>query len=31
MVEDTVLAFGGLDLLVSNAGVLKAGGLEEMT
>jgi NAD(P)-dependent dehydrogenase (short-subunit alcohol dehydrogenase family) len=24
-------AFGGLDLLVSNAGVLKAGGLEEMT
>jgi len=31
MVEDTVLAFGGLDVLVSNAGVLRAGGLEEMT
>ena len=29
LVEDTVLAFGGLDLLVSNAGVLRAGGLEE--
>jgi len=27
----TVLRFGGLDLLVSNAGVLRAGGLEEMT
>ncbi len=26
-----VTAFGGLDLLVSNAGVLKAGSLEEMT
>ena len=26
-----VSAFGGLDILVSNAGVLKAGGLEEMT
>ncbi|MHB1484678.1 MAG: SDR family NAD(P)-dependent oxidoreductase [Saccharofermentanales bacterium] len=31
MVENTVTAFGGLDILVSNAGVLKAGGLEEMT
>ncbi len=30
MVNDTVLYFGGLDLLVSNAGVLRAGGLEEM-
>ena len=30
MVEQTVLRFGGLDLLVSNAGVLRAGGLEEM-
>jgi NAD(P)-dependent dehydrogenase (short-subunit alcohol dehydrogenase family)/rhamnose utilization protein RhaD (predicted bifunctional aldolase and dehydrogenase) len=29
MVEDTVLAYGGLDLFVSNAGVLRAGGLEE--
>jgi NAD(P)-dependent dehydrogenase (short-subunit alcohol dehydrogenase family)/rhamnose utilization protein RhaD (predicted bifunctional aldolase and dehydrogenase) len=28
---DCVCAFGGLDLLVSNAGVLKAGSLEEMT
>jgi NAD(P)-dependent dehydrogenase (short-subunit alcohol dehydrogenase family)/rhamnose utilization protein RhaD (predicted bifunctional aldolase and dehydrogenase) len=27
----TVCAFGGLDLLVSNAGVLRAGSLEEMT
>ncbi|MEA4889247.1 MAG: SDR family NAD(P)-dependent oxidoreductase [Clostridiaceae bacterium] len=31
LVDETVLAFGGLDLLVSNAGVLRAGGLEEMT
>ena len=31
MVEETVRRFGGLDLLVSNAGVLRAGGLEEMT
>jgi len=29
MVEDSVLAYGGLDLFVSNAGVLRAGGLEE--
>lgn len=29
--EETTLRFGGLDLLVSNAGVLRAGGLEEMT
>jgi NAD(P)-dependent dehydrogenase (short-subunit alcohol dehydrogenase family) len=29
MVEETVLAYGGLDLFVSNAGVLRAGGLEE--
>ena len=28
MIRQTVFAFGGLDLLVSNAGVLKAGGLE---
>ena len=28
-VEETVLEYGGLDLLVSNAGVLRAGGLEE--
>ncbi len=31
MVIRTVLEYGGLDLLVNNAGVLKAGGLEEMT
>ena len=31
MVQDTVLAFGGLDVLISNAGVLIAGGLREMT
>jgi len=30
LVENTVSAFGGLDLMVSNAGVLKAGGLDEM-
>lgn len=29
--EQITLRFGGLDLLVSNAGVLRAGGLEEMT
>ncbi|NLK89225.1 MAG: SDR family NAD(P)-dependent oxidoreductase [Clostridiaceae bacterium] len=31
MIEQIVRMFGGLDLLVSNAGVLRAGGLEEMT
>jgi len=30
MVAATVREFGGLDLMVSNAGVLKAGGLDEM-
>jgi rhamnose utilization protein RhaD (predicted bifunctional aldolase and dehydrogenase)/NAD(P)-dependent dehydrogenase (short-subunit alcohol dehydrogenase family) len=30
MIEETVLNYGGLDLLVSNAGVLKAGSLEEL-
>ncbi|TFG42495.1 MAG: SDR family NAD(P)-dependent oxidoreductase [Bacteroidia bacterium] len=30
MVERSVSEFGGLDLIVSNAGVLKAGGLDEM-
>jgi NAD(P)-dependent dehydrogenase (short-subunit alcohol dehydrogenase family)/rhamnose utilization protein RhaD (predicted bifunctional aldolase and dehydrogenase) len=29
MVQEAVLAYGGLDLFVSNAGVLRAGGLEE--
>jgi len=29
LIEDTVLAFGGLDLFISNAGVLRAGSLEE--
>lgn len=31
MVRDTVLAFGGLDVFVNNAGIAKAGSLEEMT
>ena len=31
LMENIVLRFGGLDLLVSNAGVLRAGGLEEMS
>lgn len=30
MIARTVLHYGGLDLVVSNAGVLRAGGLEEM-
>ena len=31
LMENIVLLYGGLDLLVSNAGVLRAGGLEDMT
>ncbi|MBN1950023.1 MAG: SDR family NAD(P)-dependent oxidoreductase [Bacteroidales bacterium] len=31
LVEKTVLHFGGIDVMVSNAGILRAGGLEEMT
>ena len=31
LARQCVAAFGGLDLLVSNAGVLKAGGLEELS
>ena len=31
MVIDTVLAFGGLDLFISNAGVLKAGSVFDLT
>jgi len=31
MVAETTRYFGGLDLIVSNAGVLRAGGLDEMT
>lgn len=31
LTEDIALKMGGLDLVVSNAGVLRAGGLEEMT
>jgi NAD(P)-dependent dehydrogenase (short-subunit alcohol dehydrogenase family)/rhamnose utilization protein RhaD (predicted bifunctional aldolase and dehydrogenase) len=31
MVRDCVLFFGGLDVMISNAGILRAGGLEEMT
>ncbi len=30
MIIDTVLNYGGLDVFVNNAGVLRAGGLEEM-
>ncbi|MDD5603409.1 MAG: SDR family NAD(P)-dependent oxidoreductase, partial [Eubacteriales bacterium] len=30
MISDTILEFGGLDIFVSNAGILRAGGLEEM-
>ncbi|MBA7637922.1 hypothetical protein ES703_45571 [subsurface metagenome] len=31
MIKQTVLQFGGLDIMISNAGILRAGGLEEMT
>ncbi|MCL1910241.1 MAG: SDR family NAD(P)-dependent oxidoreductase, partial [Kiritimatiellaeota bacterium] len=31
LIDETVRIFGGVDLLVSNAGVLRAGGLDEMT
>jgi NAD(P)-dependent dehydrogenase (short-subunit alcohol dehydrogenase family)/rhamnose utilization protein RhaD (predicted bifunctional aldolase and dehydrogenase) len=31
LIRETVIAFGGLDLFVSNAGVLRAGGLDDMT
>jgi len=30
LIEQTVLQFGGLDIYINNAGVLRAGGLEEM-
>ena len=30
LIETTVSEFGGIDILISNAGVLKAGGLDEM-
>jgi NAD(P)-dependent dehydrogenase (short-subunit alcohol dehydrogenase family) len=30
MVEQTVLAYGGIDALISNAGILRAGGLDDM-
>jgi NAD(P)-dependent dehydrogenase (short-subunit alcohol dehydrogenase family)/rhamnose utilization protein RhaD (predicted bifunctional aldolase and dehydrogenase) len=30
LISETVKEFGGLDILISNAGVLKAGGLDEM-
>jgi rhamnose utilization protein RhaD (predicted bifunctional aldolase and dehydrogenase)/NAD(P)-dependent dehydrogenase (short-subunit alcohol dehydrogenase family) len=30
MIDATVREFGGLDIMVSNAGILKAGGLDEM-
>ena len=31
LIHETVCNFGGLDIFVSNAGVLRAGGLEDMT
>jgi sorbitol-6-phosphate 2-dehydrogenase len=31
IVDVTVLHFGGVDVLISNAGILRAGGLDEMT
>ncbi|MEI6679811.1 MAG: SDR family NAD(P)-dependent oxidoreductase [Mariniphaga sp.] len=31
MVAETVRYFGGLDVIISNAGILRAGGLDEMT
>ena len=31
MVASTVRRFGGLDVIISNAGILRAGGLDEMT
>lgn len=31
LIRETVREFGGLDLFVSNAGVLRAGGIEDMT
>lgn len=31
MVQDTVLCYGGLDVIVSNAGIVISGGLDEMT
>lgn len=30
LVEKTVMQFGGLDVMISNAGILRAGGLDEM-
>ena len=31
MMQKTVLAYGGLDIFVNNAGIVRAGSLEEMT
>ena len=31
MIDKTVLAYGGLDIFVNNAGIVRAGSLEEMT
>lgn len=31
LVNEAVLHFGGIDVMISNAGILRAGGLEEMT
>jgi len=31
LIHETVVRFGGLDVFISNAGILRAGGLDEMT
>ncbi len=31
LINETILHFGGLDVMISNAGILRAGGLDEMT
>ncbi|MBS2212706.1 SDR family NAD(P)-dependent oxidoreductase [Carboxylicivirga mesophila] len=31
MIDQTVMALGGIDVIISNAGILRAGGLDEMT
>jgi NAD(P)-dependent dehydrogenase (short-subunit alcohol dehydrogenase family)/rhamnose utilization protein RhaD (predicted bifunctional aldolase and dehydrogenase) len=31
MIKEVVLSFGGVDVMISNAGILRAGGIDEMT
>lgn len=31
MVNEVITAFGGIDIMISNAGILRAGGIEDMT